>query len=268
MSVYTTQVRWIIESGKTLNLSTYPIFDESYRNTLNKKIIDHFYFREIGFETVGLFNNRLAAKLNEIMPYYNRLYNSALLNVSPLFNRIYKETYSRMIQDKGTMDGSDQRTAHTDKTVDSKMEGNSSRENGEYRHGTMEYSGEQEGKVVGSATPQGLLAAENIDSDLYASEASLNKGKENNSTGSTDYLEVQEGTTTDQSGSSKEIGTTVDSLRREQNTANNKWESFTRSLEGLEGTSQAKLLQEFRDTFLNIDMMIIEELEVLFMNIW
>ena len=74
MSVYTTQLRWIVENGYDLGMKDYPIFDETHREELNKKIIDHYYLREIGFETVGLFKRHLNVRLNEIMPYYNELY--------------------------------------------------------------------------------------------------------------------------------------------------------------------------------------------------
>lgn len=72
MSKYTTELRWIIEQTlddrglthiesnwpttyETIGLNDYPIFDEAYRNTLNNKIIRHYYTREIGAETVGRF---------------------------------------------------------------------------------------------------------------------------------------------------------------------------------------------------------------------
>lgn len=95
MSKYTTELRFICESYSGLSRSVgytdvetvinnaipkifdfdFPIFDEAYRETLCKKIIMHYYTREIGFETVGLWKLKLQTKMNEIMPYYNNLYN-------------------------------------------------------------------------------------------------------------------------------------------------------------------------------------------------
>ena len=107
MGKYTTEVRYIcestaglIESGgfnsidKVLSKETvdsifnfdYPIFDEEYRYPLNKKILQHFYTREIGEETVGLWKLRLCQTLNEIMPYYNKLYKSELDEINPYYN--------------------------------------------------------------------------------------------------------------------------------------------------------------------------------------
>ena len=65
-------------------MSDYPIFDASYRKLLNDKIIDHYLFREIGQETVRMFAFTLKRNLNEIMPLYNQLYESTMLNFDPL----------------------------------------------------------------------------------------------------------------------------------------------------------------------------------------
>ena len=93
MSTYTTELRYILESYAGLDSSTeypsidkviekaraklfdfnYPIFDESYRNHLESLICLHYYRREIGFETVGLFKMYLERTMKEIMPYFNQL---------------------------------------------------------------------------------------------------------------------------------------------------------------------------------------------------
>ena len=88
MSRYTTEVRYICESLAGLDKSvgysnvnevieksrnkifpSFEIFDESYRPVLETKILKHFYTREIGCETFGLWQLRLDAKLSVIMPY-------------------------------------------------------------------------------------------------------------------------------------------------------------------------------------------------------
>lgn len=112
MSHYTTEVRYICEATAGLDNSEgfnsidtildnsvddifnfdYPIFDETYRKPLNKKILRHFYTREIGEETVGLWKLRLQQTLNEIMPYYNKLYETELMEINPLYNVDLKTT--------------------------------------------------------------------------------------------------------------------------------------------------------------------------------
>lgn len=106
MGKYTTEVRFICENYSGLDDSVgyanvnqviansrdkvfdfnYPIYDEAYRSVLETKILKHFYTREIGCETVGLWKLWLDTRLNEIMPYYNKIYESALLEYNPLFD--------------------------------------------------------------------------------------------------------------------------------------------------------------------------------------
>lgn len=84
MSKYTITIKNLINNDFDFGLKDYPIWNESYRNTLNQKILNHYYENEIGFETASLFKFYLNNKLNEIMPYYNNLYNAeeqALTNI-------------------------------------------------------------------------------------------------------------------------------------------------------------------------------------------
>lgn len=114
MSKYTTEVRYICESSlgmqqggganevdsiiasaipKIFNFD-FPIFDESYRTVLETKILKHYYTREIAHETVGLWKLKLQTKLNEIMPYYNKLYESELLEINPLYTHNLTRTHN------------------------------------------------------------------------------------------------------------------------------------------------------------------------------
>lgn len=121
MSKYTTQLRWVVEQeqGKVpydeetryrestfrkLGLMEYPIFDEDYRTLLNSKIVDHFYFREIGFETFGQFAWYMRRTMNEIMPYYNEMYVTQGLLIDPLTDRDmgYRESWDINVNDSGT----------------------------------------------------------------------------------------------------------------------------------------------------------------------
>ena len=107
MSKYTTEVRFICESKAGLLesagvgevdrileqswnkifTSQCEFFDEGYRSVLCKKILKHYYLREIGSETVGIWLLWLNTRLEEIMPYYNQLYKSELLKFEP-FNDV------------------------------------------------------------------------------------------------------------------------------------------------------------------------------------
>lgn len=53
---------------------TYDYYSEEQRDRLNKKILDRFYFREIGIVPPGKWKREFLRKLNEIMPKYKPLY--------------------------------------------------------------------------------------------------------------------------------------------------------------------------------------------------
>lgn len=242
MSKYTTEVRFICESilGKTesegahsidniianshasiFNFS-YPIFDESYRSVLETKILKHFYTREIGEETYGLWKLRLNAKMNEIMPYYNKLYNSELLSFNPLYTTNF--TTTRDI------------TGTNSRTENEKIDDDSTN--------TNTTTGSSTSWNMYSDTPQGAVT--NIDNGSYLTNAT----KDTDSTNATN------------TGSS-----TFDRTRGVTGSGNST-EHYLESVVGYRGVNPSKMLQDYRDTFLNIDMQIINELDVLFMQLW
>ena len=114
MSNYTTQVRYICESvsgftpsellektvdeiisasrEKVFNFD-FPVYDEAFRPVIESTILLHFYTREIGAETVGLWQLYLCRKLREKMPYYNKLFESALIEFNPLYDTDYNRTH-------------------------------------------------------------------------------------------------------------------------------------------------------------------------------
>lgn len=94
MAVYTVELGTLVKRGYPIALNNYPIFDESHRAILNNKIIRHYYFREICCDSPERFNFYLETKMDEIMPYYNQLYKSELLEYNPLATEFYSETNS------------------------------------------------------------------------------------------------------------------------------------------------------------------------------
>ena len=64
MSKYTITIKNLINNKFDFKMTDYPIFDENYREVLETKILKHFYFREIGFETFALWKFKLNEKLN------------------------------------------------------------------------------------------------------------------------------------------------------------------------------------------------------------
>ena len=64
----------------------FPIWNEDHRGELEKKIIEHYYFRQIGFETVGRFKFYLNVRLREIMPKMNKIYKTTIYKYNPIEN--------------------------------------------------------------------------------------------------------------------------------------------------------------------------------------
>lgn len=243
MSEYTTEVRFICELNAGLSSSKgfndvdailtasapkifsfdFPIFDEAYRLTLEKKILKHYYTREICEETVGLWKLRLDAKMNEIMPYYNQLYESARLEFDPLLDVNYRREGEK--HDAGEFEN----TGNGESTNDGHSNGRNSR---------TDYN-------LFSDTPQGALTG--VESEEYLTSATKDTASGENHN-SSDSHTVNSSTN---SGSNSTDG--------------DYWETIKGKMGG---TSYSKMLQEYRKTFLNIDMMVIDELSTLFFNLW
>lgn len=223
MSKYTTELRFICENAAGYDDSqggkkiediisaarskifdfSYPLFDASYKATLEIKILRHFYTREIGAETVGLWKHFLCRKMNEIMPYYNQLYQSAKMEFDP-FNDI-------------------------DLTRDHTKEGSGTNNTDTVSNGSTDEW------VYRNDTPQGGI--QGLQSLEYLSSADHNTG---------------------------DVDNTVNVAGRFADTEN--YVEHTKGKGG--GASYSAMLKEYRETFLNIDMMILEELEPLFMGLW
>lgn len=233
MSRYTIELRYLIEGNYDLGLKDYPIFDESYREQLNNKIIQHYYFREIGFETEALFKNRLNQKMNEIMPYYNQMYESSKLKIDPLSTIDLEEVFSR--KSKTTGEG----TSSTSGTGNNTNNFNST--------DTTDY-----GKISKfSDIAQAQTTPNEILNDKYLTSATVDDGQDKN---------TNTGTNTSQTESTTS-GTSTDKRNLDEDT--------TLTRKGNSGiASESELLNMYRETFLNIDMMIIDDLDELFLGIW
>lgn len=148
MARYTVRIKELIDNDFDFKLddpSSYPIFDEAYRNTLNTKILNHYYLDEIGFETPALFRNRLLARLNEIMPYYNTLYENQLDKIDNLLGNV-------------------------DLTESMDRDGTST------TSGSSTSSSTSNNKNLFQNTPQGQITQTDIDSQTWATNVTFDSG--------------------------------------------------------------------------------------------
>ena len=258
MSKYTTEVRFICENlaGYTESkggshvdeiideswdkiFENFPIFEEEYRETLCKKILKHYYTREIGFETVGLWKLKLNTKMNEIMPYYNDLYYSASLEYNPLEQIGYTRTVNDARTKANTKNNSSARQL-------AESDSSSGNEQTAATNGNTKYD-------LFSNTPQGGLTGVENGTYLTTAEKITNSGT-NNSTTNTSNTRTRNNS---------------ENISRNETGNENNYGTLTEVINGkMGGESYSQLIVEYRKAVLNIDMMIINDLGDLFLNLW
>ena len=249
----------------------FPIFDESYRIPLETKILRHFYTREIGFETFGLWQLKLETKLNEIMPYYNQLYKSELLEFNPFYDVELGTTNNKNLTQN------EKRTENATDTFESETNSKTNTETTDTQNITDKTTGSENNsydknnteKNAYSDTPQTQIT--NVDSYTYLTNY---RNVSNNGTDT----ETKNNTLDYTRSNTNDINTAVTGNITTNSTNTNNideqkglqsTEDYIEKVSGKRGaTSYSQMLQEFRQTFLNIDMEVIESLDELFMQIW
>lgn len=309
MSSTTTLVRWYCEYlyNQVLNENTtpekwvtnvniiipavwekvfyeFPIWEESYRPTLCQKILRHYYFREIGEETVEFWKLRLQQTLGEIMPYYIQLWETAQLRYEKLWTRNYTEKYlgnEKTEEDKTSNETSDfHDTATTEDvaktTTDYTDDANTNiKQTGKtHADGTKTYS--ETVKDVMSNTPQNQLTWNDLSDNLYATQTDFKSVSGNENT-------TNDGTsenTTDQTYHDKaltDVNSTFDRNFTDENTRDTNYThnvagktntDYIREITGWDGVSPSDLILKWRETLINIDLMIIQELEDCFLGVY
>lgn len=358
MSKYTTEVRFICETAAGFTESVgyksikrvlteaapkvfdfdFPIFDEEYRLPLEIKILRHYYTREICEETVGLWKLRLEDKLNTIMPYYNKLYESELIKFNPMYD--VDLTRDHKTKNDGENNNTSNRITHGESsgtsagtrndTLNNVKKGSSNTDSENTNAGTVDTTikNTNNGTVVttGSAntsetssvikngtawklysdTPQGGIngiahATDDVANMAYLTNATKDTTNEQtNTSGEGESSSKSNQTTNDtNNGTTKVVSSdtnngnvntttndtetgTVDS---ESHTTNNgqtdgtenftekntvtSTEDYLEHVKGKQGViSYSRMLTEFRETFLNIDKLILDELSDLFFGLW
>lgn len=83
----TIELREVVKDSDIFDrCDPFPIWDENHRGELEKKIIEHYYFRQIGFETVGRFIFYLNVRMREIMPRMIELWKTTQFDYNPIEN--------------------------------------------------------------------------------------------------------------------------------------------------------------------------------------
>ena len=92
----------------------YPIWENGSKSELETKILRHYYTREIGLETVGLWKHFLNTRMLEIMPYYVDYFNQSLnkLNIDGTVD------LTKIINEEGSESGTNTGTRNIESTTD------------------------------------------------------------------------------------------------------------------------------------------------------
>lgn len=295
MSKYTTEVRFICESKSGLENSSgadnvdeviagawnkiftskAPFFDESYRSILCQKILKHYYLREICCETVGIWKLWMNERLETIMPYYNQLYESAKIEFNPMHDVDLTRKHERNVEGTSKEDGT--RTQTTKETKEDSSEvsrnltGNRDTDTtGDATRSTTNTSDETKRDLY-SDTPQGAITG--LENENYLTNA--RKITDNINTTGNEQTNTTENTGTNYTENENTNGSTNGTTNGTLNgtTSNtgssNTTEDYLETIVGKQGTeSFSSLLNKFRETFLNIDMQVIEEFSDLFFGLW
>lgn len=311
MSKYTTEVRFICESfshEESLGYDSiddivgiarehifdfyYPIFDEDYRAPLEKKILKHFYTREICEETYGLWKLRLDDRMNMLMPYVNKLYESALLEFNPFHD--VDLTRKLDIENNGDNTYNSQSEGERNETGQHANTGTLASETGETTSATTNSSTDTDSSTTTNAngntwdlysdTPQGgirgIQGAENdpaLGTDAYLTNArhiidgsTPTTTTDSDTTGTSTTNGTASGTRDDTSTDNGTYSNDVtDSRTGTKHDLLNSVEDYLERVTGkTAGVSYSRLLNEYRETFLNIDKILIDSLEDLFFGLW
>ena len=310
----------MIQNGVIPKLNDYPIFDENYRDILNKKILDTYWFREIGFETPGKFNWYLDTTLRNIMPYYNQLYQSELLKINPLYTMDLSENYAGKdditsnttadstanttntgtnIQDADTTQSTSNTTVTdgvnvSDRKQTTLTDGKTTTDVTQHDLGGGTKTQTDQGISVGSIPPGDDISLAALTSDTWASSANRKDftvedvtttdmtintdttGTQHNTVSDSGKITSTDDTTVTDNGvvetNAKQTSTlnsaTDSTFNNVLNGTTNKIEDYLKTIKGTMNISQSELLMKYRKTFLNIDLLIIKDLNDLFLGVY
>ena len=242
MANYTMEIRQLTDNP-LIGLFTfdYDFYSDNPKDKeeFEKLFVQWYYFREIGFETPERFKLKLQAKLNMIMPYYRQL---ALTEWDKV------RTVEQMMTSKNLKETSTHEQSITGNNESSSNgQSNQSGKGSSTQHQST--SSTQNGKS--SNLSDGVSQASLQDGYLTSTSSVDDKGNQTLSGSTSDNTEVKSSQNT--SGTNNQVLT----------------ESTTFTSEGDIGIqTPAYAITEWRKVLININQMIIEECNDLFMKLY
>lgn len=122
------------------------------KDRLAKKIVDHYFMREIGFETPALFKHYAMVTMQEIMEEKLPLIYSSSIKYDPLVNVDYTEKFERSLEGSANNSGESSSNSSSDSLN------------------------------INNITPQTRISKQNLDNGIYASSVNQNESSINDRT--------------------------------------------------------------------------------------
>lgn len=237
------------------SLSTYPLYtpQKTYdliptREELNTRLLNHYKYQEIGFETVGRFIDELKITMCEIMPYYNEMFKTVETMAelpSPFDNVDVIEKYEEERTSEMSSESTGNETSTSTSTENSKSD--------------VDAIDEQAYKKVNAGTPQSSLSetGDLMEEIKYADNVEWYKA--NNSAFNETTNETTAEGTAERESNAETKGTSKDKITH----------TFTKT--GNQGVNTyAHDMNEFRTSIIDVVNQIIndERVQMLFMLVY
>lgn len=237
----TIELRELVNNGVDLWDFDYPSYYKGDdKKAFEQKVIDHFYFRQIGFETVGRFLHYFRTRMKNLMPFYIDMYKSVEIMhglENPFDNVDVTETFEQETTEN--IQGETSGTEKGDSSTTTTNSGNDTKTTTENRQHKF------------SNTPQGAIS--NLDN--YMTEVSIDTGNNSDTLVSSSEGSGRTDTNLSTSGTNKEnkTGTLKTTFTKKGNQGVNTY---------------AHDMIEFRKSIINVDEMILNDLNCLFLGIY
>ena len=237
MANYTMTIEEMMNNKLTKNIFPehyeFYVDDKQAKKSFEDKFIKHYYYREIGFETPFMFIQKLESHLMINMPYWKQLYETELeaKNINFLLNKDLRETFIREVDSENETSGtnSTQQNLSNTSSVSQDVTSTNTHKESSIRDGVSQAS-LGEGYLTGTSSDNGnnTTSGTSNSTDNLTSNGMLSQSENGKTLEKTDLL------------SQGNIGI----------------------------TSSAQLLKEWREVLINMDKIIIDSCNDLFLKIY
>ena len=286
MANYTMEIRQMIDNP-LIGLFTfdYDFYSDRIedKEEFEKLFIQWYYFREIGFETPERFKMKLQAKLNMVMPYYRQLAMTEWNKVRTVEQMMTSKNLKETTEHKQSIEGANQ----------SETKATSSNQQTDTMNQSTTASGTSEALSSGTTTSTSSTSNSTTSSTTEkqsnlsdgVSQASLTEGyltgiAESNNTSSVEISDSSNGETSNTTNNTISSNDTSNSSNNSQGTSEQNGKTIGSNKQELtESTTfhsvgdvgiqtPAYAIAEWRKVLININQLIIDDCNDLFMKLY